>query len=67
MDKFAKTWTYRDPLTTVTYPAGYETTLPPKQQLKARRAGVLVPPEIDDGQRLPAARAPRRTRKAQGK
>ena len=70
MDVFTQEWTFRSPTLTVTYPEGWEGTLPKDQQIAARKDRVLVPPsrtETADGNERPAkARAPRRARKAEG-
>lgn len=45
MDEFAREWTYRDPMVTVTYPKGWVGSLPDVQRKAAEAAGVLVMPE----------------------
>lgn len=45
IDTFARRWTYRTPLKTVSYPAGWSGELPADIQLAARKDRVLVPPK----------------------
>lgn len=45
MDEFKVDWTYRDPVTTVHYPAGHRGSLPAHIQAAARKARVLVQPK----------------------
>lgn len=67
MDKFAKEWTYRTPMVTTVYPKGHRCQLEPLVQLRARRAGVLVPPATKRkryGRRLAKAGPSRHTDEA---
>lgn len=41
-DEFARKWTYRDPLLTVTYPKGWTGALPAEQRAAARKDAALV-------------------------
>lgn len=62
MDEFAKDWTYRTALVTVVYRKGEKVTLDPIVQLRARKAGVLVPPKVKGrryGRRTATPRSPR--------
>jgi hypothetical protein len=68
MDTFAAEWTYRDPETTVTYPAGHKENLPAHIQLAARKARVLIIPTLEtsngnDG-RASTPRSSRRSHRA---
>lgn len=45
MPKFAKQFKYRDPMTSVTYPAGWEGRLPMERYQAARAAGAFVADE----------------------
>lgn len=61
MDEFAREWTYRDPMVTVTYPKGWVGSLPAVQRKAAEQEGALVveaPDAVDD-----APDKPKRTRK----
>ena len=62
MDEFARQWTYRSPLKTVTYPKGHKEALPAEVRKAAKDAGALFVPEPE-----PAAEpeAPKRTKKAE--
>jgi len=42
MDEFAREWTYRDPMVTVTYPKGWTGSLPAVRRKAAEQAGALV-------------------------
>lgn len=58
MDEFAREWTYRSPLKTVTYPKGHSESLPGDVRKAAKDAGVLVEPQ-------PESDTPKRTKKAE--
>jgi hypothetical protein len=45
MDEFARDWSYRGPLKTISYPKGYKGVLEPDVQMAARKARALVPPK----------------------
>lgn len=47
MDEFAREWTYRDPMVTVTYPKGWTGSLPAVRRKAAEQAGALVDAEPD--------------------
>lgn len=42
MDEFAREWTYRDPMVTVTYPKGWTGLLPAARRKAAERDGALA-------------------------
>lgn len=66
-DTFAREWTWRTPLVTQTYPAGWTGTLPEDRCAAAAAAGALETPEpetVDGDEGIAAPRAPRRTLKA---
>lgn len=42
MDEFAREWTYRSPLKTVTYPKGHTESLPADVRKAAEADGVLA-------------------------
>lgn len=44
-DEFARDWTYRSPLKTISFPRGYKDVLDADVQLAARKAKVLVLPK----------------------
>lgn len=44
IDTFARDWTYRSPVKTVSYPEGWSGTLPIEVQIAARKDRALVPP-----------------------
>lgn len=69
MPQTTRKWTYRDPLVTVTYPAGTDAEdMPAKRRKAAEDAGVFeAPKETENGERLPAARASGRAGKAESK
>lgn len=46
MDEFSEDWTYRTALVTVVYRKGDKVALDPIMQIRARKAGVLVPPKM---------------------
>lgn len=50
MPKFTKEFVYRDPIVTVTYPAGWEGRLPMERYQAARAAGAFLPPVNIEGQ-----------------
>lgn len=57
MDEFAREWTYRDPMVTVTYPKGWVGSLPAERRKAAEAAGVLVMPEPVEDEAAPPKRA----------
>lgn len=61
MDEFAREWTYRDPMVTVTYPKGWAGSLPAVRRKAAEQDRVLVAeaPEVNED----APDKPKRTRK----
>lgn len=61
MDEFAREWTYRDPMVTVTYPKGWTGVLPAVRRKAAEQDGALVgvEPEVTED----APDKPKRTRK----
>ena len=59
MDEFAREWTYRDPMVTVTYPKGWAGELSAAQRKAAEAAGALVVPEPAEDE----PEKPKRTRK----
>lgn len=59
MDEFAREWTYRDPMVTVTYQQGWMGSLPVLQRKAAEAAGALVVPEPAENE----PEKPKRTRK----
>lgn len=61
MDEFAREWTYRDPMVTVTYPKGWAGSLPAVRRKKAEQDGALVVAEPDATEDAPDK--PKRTRK----
>lgn len=67
MDTFARDWTFRNALVTVSYPQGWRGELPKNIQLAARKARVLIPPSLENQHgndvrpaKTRAARRPRR-------
>lgn len=60
MDEFAREWTYRDPMVTVTYPKGWTGTLPAIRRKAAEADGALVIPAPE-----PTEEKPKRGRKAE--
>lgn len=66
MDTFAEEWTFRDPVTTITYPAGHSENLPEHIRAAAQNANALAQPALeadngdDDISATPSP--PRRTR-----
>ena len=45
MDEFAREWTYRSPLKTVTYPKGHKEALPAEVRKAAKADNALVEPQ----------------------
>lgn len=60
MDEFAREWTYRTPLVTVTYPKGWVGSLPAERREAAEADGALVVPE-------PAGADPEKPKRARKK
>lgn len=40
--EFARDWTYRTPMVTVTYPKGWKGSLPAERVVAARKANALI-------------------------
>ncbi len=43
-DEFARDWTFRSPIKTISFPKGHKAVLDPEVQLAARKAKALVLP-----------------------
>lgn len=64
MDEFARQWTYRSPLKTVTYPKGHVEALPADVLKAAREADVLVvEPPVEAIVDTPTEQKPKRAKK----
>lgn len=61
MDEFAREWTYRDPMVTVTYPKGWTGVLPAVRRKAAEQDGALVVEQPEPAEEAPDK--PKRTRK----
>lgn len=61
MDEFAREWTYRDPMVTVTYPKGWTGALPAVRRKAAEQDGALVVADPEPAEDAPDK--PKRTRK----
>lgn len=55
MDEFAREWTYRSPLKTVTYPKGHTEALPADVRKAAKADNALVEPQPETPKRAKKA------------